>query len=333
VRLVDEARHERRLHGADRLAEGAEARAEPGEPAERGERVPPDEEPEVAREVGGVGEEEAEEGDGAGPCDREGGAEDDEEREDRPRGAAGAGRVAADAEGEGDVDERPAPDGEDPAARLGQDDARDEDAEEDDGRRDGGERRDDPLGALVGRGGGEELGEARPGGVPDEAEGEGDRELEVAGEVVRVDEGGVEAGGAVVGRDGDRDLEEGGEEDREAEEAPRGAPGEEDGGREEEGREGEDEEGDARGLPRGEGEPGGRGGAVERGEDAPGPERTVVAFDRKLGRQLVRCAVNLGTEPRRLTRAPSLFVGETLYGALEPGDVLPPFAALVVRIS
>ena len=72
---------------------------------------------------------------------------------------------------------------------------------------------------------------------------------------------------------------------------------------------------------------------LDVGEDAPPPARTVVAFDRKLGRQLVRCAVNLGPEPRKLARAPSLFVGEPLYGALEPGDVLPPFAALVVKVS
>ena len=72
---------------------------------------------------------------------------------------------------------------------------------------------------------------------------------------------------------------------------------------------------------------------LDVGEDAPGPERTVVAFDRKLGRQLVRCAVNLGPEPRKLARAPSLFVGEPLYGALEPGDVLPPFAAVAVQVS
>ena len=72
---------------------------------------------------------------------------------------------------------------------------------------------------------------------------------------------------------------------------------------------------------------------LDVGEDAAPPARTVAAFDRKLGRQLVRCAVNLGPEPRKLTRAPSLFVGETRYGALEPGDVLPPFAAFVVKVS
>ena len=72
---------------------------------------------------------------------------------------------------------------------------------------------------------------------------------------------------------------------------------------------------------------------LDVGEDAPARDRTVVAFDRKLGRQLVRCAVNLGDQPRKLTRAPSLFVGEPLYGALEPGDILPPFSAFVVRVS
>ncbi len=72
---------------------------------------------------------------------------------------------------------------------------------------------------------------------------------------------------------------------------------------------------------------------LDAGEDAPAAGRTVIAFDRKLGRQLIRCAVNLGEEPRTLTRAPSLFVGTPLYGALEPGDVLPPFAAVVVKVS
>lgn len=72
---------------------------------------------------------------------------------------------------------------------------------------------------------------------------------------------------------------------------------------------------------------------LEAGEDAPARDRTVVAFDRKLGRQLIRCAVNLGEQPRRLDRAAALFVGETLYGALGPDGMLPPFAALVVQVS
>ena len=72
---------------------------------------------------------------------------------------------------------------------------------------------------------------------------------------------------------------------------------------------------------------------LDPGEDAPPRERSVVAFDRTLGRQLLRCAVNLGDQPRTLSRAPSLFVGKPLYGALEPGGVLPPFSALVVQVS
>ena len=69
------------------------------------------------------------------------------------------------------------------------------------------------------------------------------------------------------------------------------------------------------------------------GEDAPARDRTVVAFDRKLGRQLIRCAVNLGEQPRSLSRAGNLFVGETLYGALDEDNRLPPFSAVVVKVS
>lgn len=72
---------------------------------------------------------------------------------------------------------------------------------------------------------------------------------------------------------------------------------------------------------------------LDVGEDAPVRDRTVVAFDRKLGRKLIRCAVNLGEHPRQLTRAADLFGGETLYGQLEAGGLLPPFSAIVVKVS
>lgn len=72
---------------------------------------------------------------------------------------------------------------------------------------------------------------------------------------------------------------------------------------------------------------------LDVGEDAPARERTVIAFDRTLGRHLLRCAVNLGTQPRVLTRAPHLFSGQPLYGELDPGGTLPPYAAYVVKIS
>jgi len=72
---------------------------------------------------------------------------------------------------------------------------------------------------------------------------------------------------------------------------------------------------------------------LDAGEEAAPRDRTVVAFDRKLGRQLIRCAVNLGEHPRKLTRAADLFVGKTLYGQLEDGGLLPPFSAIVVKVS
>jgi glycosidase len=72
---------------------------------------------------------------------------------------------------------------------------------------------------------------------------------------------------------------------------------------------------------------------LDAGEDAPARERTVIAFDRKLGRKLIRCAVNLGDQPRRLARAADLFIGETLYGTLADDGTLPPFAALVVAVT
>lgn len=71
---------------------------------------------------------------------------------------------------------------------------------------------------------------------------------------------------------------------------------------------------------------------LDAGEEAAARERTVVCFERTLGRRLVRCAVNLGEEPRKLGRAESLFGGgEELYGALEAGGVLPAFGAVVAE--
>ncbi len=67
-------------------------------------------------------------------------------------------------------------------------------------------------------------------------------------------------------------------------------------------------------------------------EDAEPRARTVAAFDRTWGRQLIRCAVNLGERPARLGRA-HLFDGQVLYGGLEDGSVLPPFSAVVVKVS
>jgi glycosidase len=72
---------------------------------------------------------------------------------------------------------------------------------------------------------------------------------------------------------------------------------------------------------------------LDAGEDAAPRDRNVIAFGRKLGRQLIRCAVNLGEHPRKLTRAADLFVGKTLYGQLEDVGLLPAFSAIVVKVS
>ena len=69
---------------------------------------------------------------------------------------------------------------------------------------------------------------------------------------------------------------------------------------------------------------------VDAGEGVPQDERTVIAFGRCLGRKALRCAVNLGPEPRRVTLS---LEGQPLYGALADG-CLPPFSAIVrERIS
>ena len=71
---------------------------------------------------------------------------------------------------------------------------------------------------------------------------------------------------------------------------------------------------------------------LDAGEEAAARERSVVCFERTWGRQLLRCAVNLGEDARRLGRAEALFGGgRTLYGALEKGGVLPAFAAVVTK--
>ena len=70
---------------------------------------------------------------------------------------------------------------------------------------------------------------------------------------------------------------------------------------------------------------------IDAGEVCTSPERTVVAFERRMRRSAVRCAVNLGPEPRDLAHA-QLFAGEILYGELADGR-LAPYSAVVVRIA
>jgi len=72
---------------------------------------------------------------------------------------------------------------------------------------------------------------------------------------------------------------------------------------------------------------------LDLGEDAGPRDRTVLAFDRKLGQQLLRCVINLGDQPRHLARANALLNGTPLYGTLPAAGVLPPFSVVVVSIA
>jgi len=65
---------------------------------------------------------------------------------------------------------------------------------------------------------------------------------------------------------------------------------------------------------------------VDAGERAAPAQRTVIAFERRHGSTVLRCAVNLGPEPRDLEKA-GLFAGAPRYGRLQ-GSVLQPFSAV-----
>lgn len=69
---------------------------------------------------------------------------------------------------------------------------------------------------------------------------------------------------------------------------------------------------------------------VDAGEEIDRHLRAVVAFERTLGKRVLRCAVNMGAEPRALRNA-SLFSGDPLYGKLVDGT-LAPFSAVVTRV-
>jgi glycosidase len=68
---------------------------------------------------------------------------------------------------------------------------------------------------------------------------------------------------------------------------------------------------------------------LDVGEDCAPSERAVVAFERRLGDAAVRCAVNLGPEPRRLSRC-DVLDGEPLRGDGGAREI-PPFSAVVTR--
>ncbi|MDP6631273.1 MAG: alpha-amylase family glycosyl hydrolase [Kiritimatiellia bacterium] len=59
-------------------------------------------------------------------------------------------------------------------------------------------------------------------------------------------------------------------------------------------------------------------------------DRTVVAFERQWDGSLIRCAINMGPEPRRLKHLTRL-AGDVLYGALADGT-LGPFEAVVTLV-
>ena len=74
----------------------------------------------------------------------------------------------------------------------------------------------------------------------------------------------------------------------------------------------------------------GRFQLIDAGEDVPPAQRTVIAFERRLRRSALRCAVNLGPEPRALASfCPQ--PGETVLFGQMTGSALPPFCAIVVR--
>lgn len=70
---------------------------------------------------------------------------------------------------------------------------------------------------------------------------------------------------------------------------------------------------------------------LDAGEDAAPNHRSVIAFERRLGKRALRCAVNLGPEPRRIRQA-GLFKGRILFGSLD-NDVLPAFSGICAEVQ
>jgi len=69
---------------------------------------------------------------------------------------------------------------------------------------------------------------------------------------------------------------------------------------------------------------------IDPGEQAPDPEKTVVAFTRRAEGETLHCLFNLGHEDRKLSSPPS---GDLLYGADGSADPLPAFATRILRSS
>jgi hypothetical protein len=66
------------------------------------------------------------------------------------------------------------------------------------------------------------------------------------------------------------------------------------------------------------------------GEACGKHDRTVVGLERTWGDSMIRCAVNMGPEPRRLKHLSGL-AGDVLYGSLD-GGTLDPFEAIVTLV-
>ncbi len=68
---------------------------------------------------------------------------------------------------------------------------------------------------------------------------------------------------------------------------------------------------------------------MDAGEACEPGQRTVVSFERRLWRSVLRCAINMGPMPRELHKA-SLFQGERIFGEITDRGIAP-FSSIVVR--
>lgn len=252
---LDDAGQLAGLDDAERLAEGAEARAEDGVALPGLEGVGPDEDARVGPEVAGVGGEEAQERARPEGRDDEEEAQGDAADERGPLGPPAAlVAVEAGPESEAGEEEGGGRRGEHPSPGVGEGEGRGEEPPEDDAEGRSGEALLEPGGVH-----GPALAGTTHEGDDEPAEGDGETDTEVAGEMVGVEEGAGDAARFLLRGDGPGGLTgHAGEEDP-GEEPPAGAGGEERGRREEGGGEGDGQERNEARLDRRDGEAGRRG--------------------------------------------------------------------------
>jgi hypothetical protein len=275
VRLLDEAVEAARLHRTERLAESAEARAGERVRAERLERRAPDLHAAIRAELARIGAQEPLPW--AFPRDRGRERGRDREREPEPEDAAEPRALAPVLDREEDEERHRQERGEDAAARAAQPDRGRDRPPEEDGERDG---KDPPLDAPGARLAVPPV-PARPELVPEEPERHRERDLEVSGEVVRVDERAVQALERLGGGESVPDLHERGGEERDEEETPSRSRPREQRGADEEDRVREGQEDDSLRLRRREGDDGARRRAAIESEDVRGsaPDREALRRD------------------------------------------------------